>query len=61
MSKKKKEKISLNAYLATYSRKRNLDTTIKKWYMRKYNDSKYKTIESWNKIIQEFYNESESK
>lgn len=57
----KKEKISLNAYLATHSRQRNLDKVIVKWYTKKYKSYKPKTIDEWHKIIQEFFTETESK
>lgn len=53
--------ISINQYLATHSRKRNLDKVIIKWMQAKESIPKNRTKESWDEIISGFYGETEKK
>ena len=46
--------MTLNTYLATYSRNRNLDKTIVKWYQAKDSSNTKRTKPAWDKLIQEF-------
>lgn len=52
-------KISLNEYLSKYNNKRVLDNVIRHWCSKKDNLNPKKTIEEWNKLIEEFHNETE--
>lgn len=53
------DKISLNEYLSKYNPKRVLDNVIRNWYSKKNNLNPKKTITEWNKLIEEFHNETE--
>ena len=46
--------MTLNTYLATYSRNRNLDKTIVKWYQSKDSSNTKRTKTAWDKFMQEF-------
>ena len=55
-----KEEISLNAFLSNHGdHQRNLDGTIKKWYMKKDNSNPNKSKEDWKKIVEKFFGETE--
>lgn len=54
------ETITLNAYLANFSKhRRNLDKVIIKWFRKKDNSNPVKTEEEWNRIIKGFFTETE--
>lgn len=53
-------KLSLNEYLATYSRNRTLDTVITKWCIRNGMVGK-KSVDLWDGIISNFYKETDTK
>lgn len=61
MAKQKKEKIekksgiTLNEYLANYSRNRKNDSTIISWYQKKDAKNTRRGKEEWDKIILKFY------
>lgn len=55
----KKDTISLNEYLSKYNGKRVLDNIIRKWYFKKNNTNPKKTKVEWDKLIEEFHNETE--
>jgi hypothetical protein len=60
MARPKKEessKITLNEYLATYSRNRNLDGTIVKWYQKKDARNTQRTKDEWDALIKQFNSE----
>jgi len=45
---------TLNEYLANYSRNRALDNVIKKWYLKNYPTTYYRTVEGWDEIFEIF-------
>ena len=49
--------ITLNEYLANYSRKRNLDPIITKWYQRIDAVNTKRAKEEWDRIIKKFMSE----
>lgn len=46
--------MTLNTYLATHSRNRNLDKTIVKWYQSKDSSNTKRAKTAWDKFMQEF-------
>lgn len=52
-------KISLNEYLSSHNRKKNLDDVIRKWYLIKDKTNPSKTKEDWDRVINEFFGETE--
>ena len=56
---KNKPYYTLDEYLSNFSKNRKIDTVIKKWYQKKQVLNVSKSQEQWDRIIQEFYNETE--
>ena len=50
-------KLSINEFLSNHSRQRNLDGVFKGWFYRKDNSNPKKTVEEWQKILDQFYKE----
>lgn len=52
--------VTIEKYLSDYSKNHRIDKVIIKWFREK-NGSRYceKTVKSWNKIIEEFFNTTE--
>lgn len=51
---KTEDTMTLNAYLSTYSRNRNLDSTIVKWYRKKDATNMKRTKSAWDVLMREF-------
>jgi hypothetical protein len=52
-------KTTLKKYLSEYSKKRNLDNTIIKWFQKKESLGTEKNKSEWDSLIQEFFGETE--
>jgi hypothetical protein len=57
MMMQKTDKLTINEYLSTYSRKRNLDNAFITWCRKKNANNPQKSLDSWNNLLKEFLNE----